>query len=192
MYRDIGFLRTWDFSVVSKKFHYDRDIIFILSILQISEAVISKVAENVDRKKVICYYTNWAWRRPSVGKFLPENIDGDLCTHIIYAFATLDARGLTVDIDDSTDVYKNFLNKVAELRRRSDVKVLLGLGGWNDSKDDKYSKLSNNSLARRRFADHAAQFVESHGFDGLDLDWEFPVCWQVNRKHSHFSFKRLK
>lgn len=141
------------------------------------------VSEDINRKKVVCYYTNWAWRRASVGKFLPKDINGELCTHVVYAFATLNTQRLSVDIEDSVDIYNDFLIQAAELRKGSNVKVLLGLGGWNDSKDDKYSRLIGDKSARRKFAYRAAQFVEKHGFDGLDLDWEFPVCWQVKSKH---------
>lgn len=39
---------------------------------------------------------NWAWYRPGEGKFLPENIDENLCTHIVYGFAVLDGSTLTI------------------------------------------------------------------------------------------------
>ena len=59
-------------------------------------------------------------------------------------------------------------------------KVLLALGGWNDSEDDKYSKLVSDPSARSKFVTHALEFLKQHNFDGLDLDWEYPKCWQVN------------
>lgn len=58
-------------------------------------------------------------------------------------------------------------------------KVLIAIGGWNDSAGDKYSRLVNNPAARRRFTNHVVEFIEKHNFDGLDLDWEYPKCWQV-------------
>lgn len=62
------------------------------------------------------------------------------------------------------------------------VKVVLGLGGWNDSAGDKYSRLVNNPSARRKFIVHAVDFIQQYEFDGLDLDWEYPRCWQVSTK----------
>lgn len=59
------------------------------------------------------------------------------------------------------------------------MKVLLALGGWNDSAGDKYSRLVNNPSARRKFIEHAVPFLLKYKFDGLDLDWEYPKCWQV-------------
>jgi GH18 family chitinase len=63
--------------------------------------------------------------------------------------------------------------------KRHGIKVSLGLGGWNDSAGDKYSKLVNDPSARAKFIAHAIPFLEQYGFDGLDLDWEYPKCWQV-------------
>ncbi|KAE8573974.1 Putative chitinase [Halyomorpha halys] len=130
--------------------------------------------------KVVCYFTNWAWYRQGSGKYLPEDIDYDLCTHIIYGFAVLDYSELIIKSHDSwADTDNNFYNRVVWFRRKG-VKVLLALGGWNDSQGDKYSRLVNNPAARSKFIAHAVPFLLKYKFDGLDLDWEYPKCWQTN------------
>ena len=73
---------------------------------------------------------------------------------------------------------KDMYRKVTEFKKHG-IKVTLALGGWNDSKGDKYSRLVNNPAARAKFIEHAIKFIEKHDFDGLDLDWEYPSCWQV-------------
>lgn len=130
--------------------------------------------------KVVCYFTNWAWYRRGIGRYLPEHIDHTLCTHIVYGFAVLDYSELVIKAHDSWADYDNrFYERVVAYKKRG-LKVLLALGGWNDSAGDKYSRLVHSSSARNKFIDHAIQFIEKYGFDGLDLDWEYPVCWQVN------------
>ena len=36
---------------------------------------------------IFCYYSSFAQNRQGLGKFLPEDIDPNLCTHVIFAFA---------------------------------------------------------------------------------------------------------
>ena len=60
------------------------------------------------------------------------------------------------------------------------MKIILALGGWNDSKGDKYSKLVNDPDKRKKFVQSAVAFLKDNNFDGLDLDWEYPTCWQVD------------
>jgi len=130
--------------------------------------------------KVVCYFTNWAWYRPGQGKYKPENINSDLCTHIVYGFAVLDANTLTIRAHDSwADFDNEFYKKVTSLKSKN-KKVLLALGGWNDSAGSKYSKLVNNQASRKAFIKHAVEFLINNNFDGLDLDWEYPKCWQVD------------
>ncbi|XP_022917654.2 probable chitinase 10 isoform X1 [Onthophagus taurus] len=130
--------------------------------------------------KIVCYFTNWAWYRRGVGKYTPADINPDLCTHIVYGFAVLDYENLIIKPHDSwADFDNKFYEKVVEYKRKG-KKVSLAIGGWNDSQGDKYSRLVNNPSARARFIKHAIEFLEKYEFDGLDLDWEYPKCWQVD------------
>lgn len=90
--------------------------------------------------KVVCYFTNWAWYRPGIGKYTPENIDYELCTHIAYGFAVLDSNSLTIKPHDSwADLDNEFYVKVTNMKKKG-LKVLIAIGGWNDSLGDKYSR----------------------------------------------------
>lgn len=139
--------------------------------------------EFVDNRcdyKLICYFTNWAWYRGGEGRFLPEDIDVNLCTHIVYGFAVLDEQTLTIRSHDIwTDIDNQFYKRVLTQKRKG-VRVLLALGGWNDSQGDKYARMVLDNEKRLKFVKNAVNFLEKYGFEGLDLDWEFPVCWQVD------------
>ncbi|XP_024877223.1 probable chitinase 10, partial [Temnothorax curvispinosus] len=127
--------------------------------------------------KVVCYFTNWAWYRRGIGRYLPEYINHTLCTHIVYGFAVLDNSKLVIKTNDEADYEHHFYEKVVAYKERG-LKVLLALGGWENSAGDKYSRLVNSPSARKNFIDHAVQFIANNGFDGLDLFWEYPVCWR--------------
>lgn len=71
-------------------------------------------------------------------------------------------------------------NTVAAAKKTNNLKVLIAIGGWTDSASGKYSRLVNNSTARSIFIKSTIAFLQKHNFDGLDWDWEYPVCWQGN------------
>ena len=54
------------------------------------------------------------------------------------------------------------------------LKTLLAVGGWNLASTP-FTKMVATAESRQNFADHSVTFLKSNGFDGLDLDWEYPA-----------------
>ena len=75
--------------------------------------------------------------------FIYKNLlfQADLCTHIVYGFAVLDPNSLTIRAHDSWADFDNAFYQQVTAFKSANKKVLLALGGWNDSKGDKYSKV---------------------------------------------------
>lgn len=65
--------------------------------------------------------TNWSHKRPGAGGFTPEDIDPQLCTHVIYAFATLKNNLLSEGNDKDVEMYERL---VALREKNPDIKVL--------------------------------------------------------------------
>lgn len=60
------------------------------------------------------------------------------------------------------------------------LKLLVSIGGWNAA--PQYSDIALTPASRTRFAASCIRlFLEQGRFDGLDLDWEFPVHGGMNR-----------
>ena len=130
---------------------------------------------------MICYFSNWAGLRSGEGKFLPENVDGRLCSHVVYAFAKLDEDSLSLTPSGPrSDLDEKFYQRLVDVVKRTNpsARVLLSVGGWSDSGGDKYSRLVNNKTSRAHFVSESLRFLELHRFDGLVVEWHFPVCWQ--------------
>lgn len=84
---------------------------------------------------MVCYYTNWAQYRSTEGIYFPEDIDPNLCTHVIYSFSKLDSQYEMAPYewnDKSTDWSKGMYERTIDLKAiNPDLKVLLAVGGWN-------------------------------------------------------------
>lgn len=90
----------------------------------------------------------------------------------MYAFTILDPESLTIkSYEYRIDIGYQSLRRIAENRKHG-IKVLVAIGGFEDSFSNKYGRLLSNADARRKFIESIVKFIKEHNFDGLELDLE--------------------
>jgi len=138
-------------------------------------------------KRVVCYYSSWAFYRPGFGKFDIPDIDPHVCTHLNYGFANM--NNMTWEIvaydpwfdlspnDAGCDAahckYDSYRRFNALKEKNPNLKTFLSIGGWN-SGSEQWSWMASDPERRRIFIDSVMRFVSTFGFDGIDFDWEYP------------------
>src|SRR5271155_3339465 len=99
------------------------------------------------------------------------DIPAELLSHVIYAFANVTAEGDCVSVntnDDSVNIPQLFALKA----NNPGLLVLISVGGASHSTN--FSAASADAATRAQLAQSSVQFMAQNGFDGIDIDWEFP------------------
>jgi chitinase len=91
----------------------------------------------------------------------------DKLTHINYAFLIPKADGSAADL---TNPWK--LDELTARAHAAGVKVLISVGGWGW--DAQFEAFAADPSTRAAFVGPLRQFVQDHGIDGVDIDWEYP------------------
>ncbi|MBU8976082.1 glycoside hydrolase family 18 protein [Lysobacter sp. MMG2] len=107
----------------------------------------------------------------SAARYPVSKIPADTVTHVFYAFARIE-DGRCVVAPDAAAHFK----ALAELKRRHPkLRTLISIGGWEAGG---FSDAALTAESRERFVSSCmAMFFDTHrgSFDGVDIDWEFPV-----------------
>src|SRR5271170_1821622 len=104
-------------------------------------------------------------------QYFVTDIPGALLSHVIYAFADVTATGDCVSVDAKDDGI-NFPQLVTLKATYPQLGVLISVGGASHSTD--FPAVAADDGLRTQFAQSSVQFMTENGFDGIDIDWEFP------------------
>lgn len=107
----------------------------------------------------------------------PQQINTAGYTHLYFAFASINPATYQVEPADSQDeaLYTQFTSL-----KSSTLQTWIAVGGGDFSRPGEptfttWSDMASDSGRRATFISSLRTFMEQYGFQGVDLDWEFPA-----------------
>jgi len=138
--------------------------------------------------RAVAYFGNWdVYAR----KFFVQDIPVPKLTHLLYSFADNKEDGtffLTDSYADTerhfdgdlwSDTGKNVYGSIKQLgllkQKNRNLKVMLSIGGWMYTNEKKHlDPVGASATYQKNFADSCVDMIKNYGFDGIDVDWEYP------------------
>ncbi|MFM5890344.1 MAG: glycosyl hydrolase family 18 protein, partial [Dolichospermum sp.] len=97
-------------------------------------------------------------------------------THLFYSFADVTSTGTVQLPQDGTGT--GDIAKLQQIKAQNpNLKIMLSIGG---ATENDFSSAAATVQSRANFAQSAIQLMKTNGFDGLDIDWEYPQANEDN------------
>jgi chitinase len=138
---------------------------------------------SITGKKIVGYFAEWGIYQKN---YHVTDIPANKLNVINYAFAKPTSNGDVVLFDEWAAVQRAYpgdiggqpllgnFNQLIKLKKANPHLVtMISIGGWTLSGE--FSDIALTSSSRDYFARSAVAFIKKYGFDGVDIDWEYPV-----------------
>ena len=129
--------------------------------------VLPTAIPGVSAKRLVGYLPSWTLGQD----YGVADVPAKSLTHLIYAFAKITESGecasASPKVDPSTFLDLRRLRATAKQLRTS-----ISIGGEGGAAH--FPTVAASIDSRQRFAASAIAYMKQNGFDGIDLDWEYP------------------
>jgi chitinase len=125
-----------------------------------------------ENRRLVAYFTEWAVYDRD---YQVEDIPAEQITHLNYAFVQIvDGRCAVYDPWAALEREGGNFSKIQSLKAaHPHLRVMISVGGWTLS--EPFFEVASTPESRATFASSCVDFIEEHGFGGIDIDWEYPV-----------------
>lgn len=138
--------------------------------------------ETAPTYRVVGYYTSYSIYDNYPVTAVPTN----MLTHLVYSALDISDTGQCINADEWADlelaypgdseterVRGNFKQLAILKASNPELQILISIGSWEQSA--RFSEVAFDQEARVRFARSCVALMRQYGFDGIDIDWRFPV-----------------
>jgi len=119
-------------------------------------------------KRLLAYYSSGSRRGNT--PYGAAQIPYEQLTHIDHAFLRLSSKN-----DGSLDISPNLLEpELISRAHAAGVRVMISIGGGGAASGRPFAAVAGDPTARANMVKNVRDFVMQNGYDGVDLDWEYP------------------
>ncbi|KAF8978116.1 hypothetical protein BGZ46_006817 [Entomortierella lignicola] len=150
----------------------------------------------------IAYFPGWTQYRGQGRSdchqrpYLPSAIPWSSLDYVMFAFIYFDEDNELYPADSSDE---NLYFEINKLKLPTQTRVMISIGGWSfthpetKGEEDTRSRFKNmiqTPSSRQAFITSCIQFCQFYGFDGVDIDYEYPSF--KDREHITALFREMR
>lgn len=122
------------------------------------------LSASAGERIVLGYYPSWIR-----GSYPHSAVQYQYLTHIAHAFIFPFADG-SLDVSGFSHY-----PELIQTAHQHGVKIVISVGGWDVARTPRFALLAADPAARTRFVTNVKDFCQTYGYDGADIDWEYPA-----------------
>lgn len=164
--------------------HFRRILIVLCVLVGLSGTAAGTSAQiDAPKYKLVGYFTSYSIYEQ---QYFVTDIPAKQLTHLNYVGADISEAGQCISSDAYADtqfaypgdkpterIRGNFKQLQLLKKAYPTLKTLITVGGWERSKY--FSDVAATAQSRARFAKSCVVYMKDNNFDGIDIDWRYPV-----------------